>query len=183
MSMPTYGLRTRAAIVLTLIAVLLGTGYMNAHDGEKKEAGSDIPVVRIVSEAPEKTTDTPVTAQVTPDPETLEGLAAQREAMRKEEMAMLDEIIADSKSSAEIVSQAQQQKLELLKRMEMETSLETVLRSSGTFSQVLVCTTASSVTVFVGAQALSQEQLTQILDFSMRETGKNAENIKILARK
>lgn len=178
------GTRTRTAIVVVLLAVLMASGYMNARtDGMRAPVAEEIPVVRIVSQAPVQTPDVPVGETASPQMETLEALTNQREAMRIDELAMLDGIIADAQSGEEILAQAQQQKLALIERMENESALETVLRAGCSFSDVLVCMTASSVTVFVGAQTLSQEQLTQILDFTIRETGQTPENIKILARK
>lgn len=177
-------MRSRTVMLFTLLTLLVVSGYMNYRAGKQQtQTSANLPVVRIVSDVPVVTPSAQATAQPTSGIETFADAAAQRNQMREEELAMLDEMIKDPKGDTEILSQAQKQKLALLQRMEIEKTLETLIASGCGFSGVIAYVNGSSVTILVEAQTLSEQQLTQILDFAIQETGQSAENIKILARK
>ena len=171
----------RALVLLVLLALLVASGYANYRMSEANtRTASTLPVVRIVSDAPSATpSSTPSgTAE-----QTFADIAAQRDAQRAQELAMLEDIIADPASDASILTQAQAQKLSLIERTERENTLETLLRSACGFAQSIVYATGSSVTVIVESAELTDAQLTQMLDLTVGETGLAPENIKILPRK
>ena len=62
--------------------------------------------------------------------------------------------------------------------MEVELTVENLVRGKG-FDDVIVSMHAGSVNVIVGADTLNDEQVAQILDIVLRETGESAENVKI----
>lgn len=101
----------------------------------------------------------------------------ERDNVRTQELAYLDAIVAQGADEATI-SDAQQQKLELINCMEIELTVENLVRGKG-FDDVIVSMHAGSVNVIVGAESLSDEQVAQILDIVLRETGESAENVKI----
>lgn len=101
----------------------------------------------------------------------------ERDQVRTQELAYLDAIVAQG-ADAETLSDAQKQKLDLVNAMETELTVENLVRAKG-FSDVIVSIHEGSVNVVVGADKLNDEQVAQILDIVLRETGKTAENVKI----
>lgn len=101
----------------------------------------------------------------------------ERDVTRTQELAYLDAIVAQG-ADTETLSDAQRQKLELVNAMETELTVENLIRAKG-FADVIVSIHKGNVNVVVGADALNDEQVAQILDIVLRETGKSAENVKI----
>ena len=101
----------------------------------------------------------------------------ERDSVRTQELAYLDAIVSQG-ADTETLSDAQKQKLELVNAMETELTVENLVRAKG-FSDVIVSIHQDSINVVVGADKLNDEQVAQILDIVLRETGKNAENVKI----
>ena len=62
--------------------------------------------------------------------------------------------------------------------MESELNTENLIRAKG-FEEVIVSMHNGSVNVIVDADALTDEQVAQILDIVLRQTGETAENIKV----
>lgn len=111
------------------------------------------------------------------DPGFFAAYREERDNVRTQELAYLDAIVAQG-GDAETLSDAQRQKLELVNAMETELTVENLVRAKG-FSDVIVSLHKGNVNVVVGADTLSDEQVAQILDIVLRETGKTAENVKI----
>lgn len=101
----------------------------------------------------------------------------ERDSVRTQELAYLDAIVAQG-ADTETLSDAQRQKLELVNAMETELTVENLIRAKG-FSDVIVSIHKGNISVVVGSEALNDEQVAQILDIVLRETGKSAENVKI----
>ena len=101
----------------------------------------------------------------------------ERDSVRTQELAYLDAIVSQG-ADTETLSDAQKQKLELVNAMETELTVENLVRAKG-FSDVIVSIHDGNVNVVVGAGKLTDEQVAQILDIVLRETGKRAENVKI----
>lgn len=107
-----------------------------------------------------------------------ESFRADREAVRGKEIEYLDAIIGDDATDAETLAQAQEQKLAIVASMEMEFTLESLIKAKG-FEDVAVTYHEGSVNVFVDAEALSDEQVAQILDIVTTETGEGASSVKV----
>ena len=101
----------------------------------------------------------------------------ERDSVRTQELAYLDAIVAQG-ADTETLSDAQQQKLDLVNAMETELTVENLIRAKG-FPDVIVSIHKGNISVVVGTEALNDEQVAQILDIVLRETGKSAENVKI----
>lgn len=101
----------------------------------------------------------------------------ERDSVRTQELAYLDAIVAQG-ADTETLSDAQRQKLELVNAMETELTVENLIRAKG-FSDVIVSIHKGNISVVVGTETLNDEQVAQILDIVLRETGKSAENVKI----
>ena len=101
----------------------------------------------------------------------------ERDSVRTQELAYLDAIAAQGGDEATL-SEAQKQKMTLVDCMESELNTENLIRAKG-FEEVIVSMHNGSVNVIVDADALTDEQVAQILDIVLRETGETAENIKV----
>lgn len=172
----------RMIVLFVLLALLMTSGYINYKNaGQQSTVSGTLPVVRIVTDAP----SAQPSASAAPTPQAVQSFAdlkTERANQRAQEMEMLDGILEDTSSSAEIIAQAQSQKLELIKSMDAESTLEGLLSARG-FEKALAYVGAASVTLVIPEEELTQTQLTQILDLAVRETGVQTENVKIIARK
>ena len=101
----------------------------------------------------------------------------ERDNVRTQELAYLDAIVSQG-ADGETLNEAQKQELDLINCMEVELTVENLVRGKG-FDDVIVSMHAGSVNVIVGADTLNDEQVAQILDIVLRETGESAENVKI----
>ena len=119
----------------------------------------------------------PVTAQGKTQADFFASYRDERDSVRTQELAYLDAIVAQG-ADTETLSDAQRQKLELVNAMETELTVENLIRAKG-FSDVIVSIHKGNISVVVGTETLNDEQVAQILDIVLRETGKNAENVKI----
>lgn len=106
-----------------------------------------------------------------------EAYRLERDEVRTQELAYLDAIVAQGADN-ETLNDAQQQKLTLIANMETELTVEGLIKAKG-FSDVVVSFHSGSVNVIVGANALSDEEVAQILDIILRETGEKAENVRV----
>lgn len=107
---------------------------------------------------------------------------AQRVATREEEVAYLDSIIADERTDAETLADAQQRKLDVVANMEKETTVEGLVMAKG-FSECIATIKAGSVNIVVeNIEPLSGAQASQIMEIVRRETNEAPENIKIMPR-
>jgi stage III sporulation protein AH len=102
---------------------------------------------------------------------------SERDSVRTQELAYLDAIVAQGGDEATL-SEAQKQKMTLVDCMESELNTENLIRAKG-FEEVIVSMHNGSVNVIVDADALTDEQVAQILDIVLRQTGETAENIKV----
>lgn len=102
---------------------------------------------------------------------------SERDSVRTQELAYLDAIVAQGGDELTL-SEAQKQKMTLVGCMESELNTENLIRAKG-FEEVIVSMHNGAVNVIVDADMLSDEQVAQILDIVLRETGETAENIKV----
>ena len=104
-----------------------------------------------------------------------------RDNVRSKEIEYLETIIqqADMDADAETLAEAQQQKMDIVDNMEKEFTVESLLKAKG-FKDAAVTLHQGSVNVILCAKELTQAQVAQVLDIVLRETGKNAENVKVL---
>lgn len=101
-----------------------------------------------------------------------------REAVRNKEIEYLDAIIADQKTDAETLEDAQRQKMAIVDGMEKEFTIESLLVAKG-FEDAAVTIHEGSINVVVDSDSLTSDQVAKILDIVTRETGEKADNIKV----
>jgi len=103
----------------------------------------------------------------------------ERENTRKKEIDWIKEIVDNPNSDPETKNQAQQQLLEITSNMEKELNIEGLLKAKG-FNDSIVIFNQDYVSVIVDKQELAPEEVAQILDIVKRESGKEADSIKII---
>jgi stage III sporulation protein AH len=157
---------TAVGLCLLLAAAVVTNVLVNKGKENTEAAGTKNPTQVTQVSAPAKT-----------QTDFFAAYRDERDTVRTQELAYLDAIVAQG-ADTETLSDAQQQKLDLVNAMETELTVENLIRAKG-FSDVIVSIHKGNISVVVGADALNDEQVAQILDIVLRETGKNAENVKI----
>ncbi len=99
--------------------------------------------------------------------------------MRETEVAYLDSIIANEKSDAETLKDAQSQKTQIVERMESELTIEGLLMAAG-FEDAIVTVQKGSVNVVIKGAQISKEDAAKVLEIVRAETGEPAQNIKVI---
>ena len=102
-----------------------------------------------------------------------------RESRRETEILYLDSIIENDKSDMDTIKDAQNQKIEIVRIMEAELTIEGLLASGG-FADAIVTVQQGSVNIVVNEQEITKEQAAKILDIVREQTGERAQNIKII---
>ncbi|MCL2187496.1 MAG: SpoIIIAH-like family protein [Defluviitaleaceae bacterium] len=99
-----------------------------------------------------------------------------REQHRSGLRATLTEIINNDNVSDAQRTQAVEDKLEIQRRVERESGVESLLESKG-FSEVYVRISDNGVDIIVGKETLTSSELAIILEAAMRKTGLNANQV------
>lgn len=153
--------RTKKVLVLSvMVALLVATGVLNWALNDRLSSNEPIDA-GVVTET------------------FFAAYRSDRESTRESEFLYLDAIITSETSSAEAKSAAEEQKLDLVERMETEMQLETLVKSKG-FEDAIVTMSDSGVNVVVGAAELTAEQAAQIYDIIQSETTFKAADVKII---
>lgn len=105
-----------------------------------------------------------------------------RESARAKQIEQLDAVIAHGGTDEETLKEAQELKISLVSSMELEFTVESMIKSKG-FTDCAVTFHKGSVNVIVNAQELTQEQVARILEIVIRETGEDPLNIKVSTAK
>ncbi len=161
---------TLVCLGLLLVLAVLASVKLNKDEAQRRETQA--------AEAASSVSIEPALEASAPK-DYFQSFRDEREAVREMEIGYLDEIIAASANDAETLKDAQQQKLELVNNMEKEFVIENLIRAKG-FADAAVTFRGGAVNVVINALELSQSEVAQILDIVRRETGENADNIKIL---
>lgn len=114
--------------------------------------------------------------------EYFEVFRADRQSQRDMELGYLETIITNDDTDAETLADAQQQKLAIVDGMEKEFTIESLLKAKG-FDDAAVTVHSGSINVIIKAETLSPQQVAQVLDIVCRETGEEAENVKVTTAK
>ena len=104
---------------------------------------------------------------------------ANRESVRNNEIVQLDSIIENERSDMETVKDAQNQKIEIVRIMEAELTIEGLLGSSG-YKEAIVTVKKGNVNVVINEKSITEEQAAKILEIVRDQTGEPAQNIKII---
>lgn len=104
---------------------------------------------------------------------------SDRDSRRESQFLYLDAIVNSENSSASAKEAAEKEKLDLVKKMDQELSLETQIKGRG-FEDTIVTIGDNGVSVVVGAAELSKEQANQIKSIIVAETTFKPTQIKVI---
>ncbi len=157
--------KTKKIIVLSVMVLLLvATGVLNFVLNDKLTSATD----SVTSNNASDVTQTFFAAA-----------KSDRDATRESEFLYLDAIMQAESSSQSAKDSAEQQKLLLVERMEIENNLETLIKGKG-FEETIVTIGDGGVSVVVGTQEVSGEQANQILSVIVSETSFKPSDVKII---
>ena len=159
---------TLCGVIVVLIAAVVVNQVV-----VKNQEGGDGAGAQVNADAASEASSSGVLQQMT----FFESFRSERDTTRAQEIAYIDSIIEQG-ADAETMADAQQQKLSIVNHMEKEMTVESLLKAKG-FSDAAVTLHAGSVNVVLSAETLSEEQVAQVLDIVVRETGEKTENVKI----
>ena len=160
----TKGLKRRAIaaalLLVALCAAALTCALINRRDAVTAAAAQ--PALALQQEA-----------------DALSQFRTEREQLRQQQKAQLNELIYNASSDGETIRLAQRKLMEIIDRESAEVRLEGLLRARG-FDDVLVSVSGESVNVLVRREALTQRETAVILEPVLRETGITSGNVKII---
>lgn len=168
--------------IIIIVAILfVGAVYLNIRTNEsgKTESASFTPTV---TEGAAQFDDETLSASTVTGSDYFTAFKDNREGVREREIAYLDSIISDPSTDSETLGEAQAQKLSIVECMEKEFTIENLVLAKG-FKNAAVTFHKGSVNVIVDADSLSSEQVAQIMNIVIAETGEPASSIKISSRK
>lgn len=156
--------KTKKILVLSVMVVLLvTTGVLNFVLNDKltgKNNGGDTP--------------TPSVTQTF-----FVAARSDRETTRESEFLYLDAILNAESSSENAKTEAQNQKMLLVKRMEKELSLETAIKGKG-FEDAIVTIGDGGINVVIGKAELTKAEANQVLALVVQETSCKPTEVKII---
>lgn len=168
-------------LVIGLVALLVIVAIINYNisgDGENRKAKlKDDENEQSIDEDGIRSTDLEMPVISTGD--SILEYKEDRVAVREKEVAYLDSIIDNEKTDPEVLSEAQRQKIDITKNMEMELKIEGLIKAKG-YEDAIVTVQATSVNVVVKTGSLTAKQAAEILDIIKTETKQPAKNIKIM---
>ena len=166
-------------LVIGLVALLVVVAIINysLSDGTMKNLEEAADSGSQINDDGLKSTDLQVPVIATGD--SLNAYKVDRQDVRLKEVAYLDSIIENEKTDQEVLNEAQRQKIEITKTMEIELTVEGLIKAKG-YDDAIVTVQATSVNVVVRAESLSEKQAAEILDIVKTETGKPSNVIKIM---
>ncbi len=150
-----------AMVVLLLVTGLLNWKYIASNKTEKDNVA-------------EKTGETDVeTANF------FSTYKSERMSNREEEMTYLESVITNANTDTATVNEAQQMKMEIVSNMELEKTLEGLMKAKG-FEDVVVTFGTTSINVVVKDSDLTSAKVAQILDIVTSETQYSPNEVKVI---
>lgn len=102
-----------------------------------------------------------------------------RTETRSQEILYLDAIISSDATSAEAKSAAEAERLDLITKMDMVMTIESLLNAKG-FTDAVVSTSSGNISVIVETSGLTNTEVAQITDIVVNNSGYSIDNIKII---
>ncbi|NLY18558.1 MAG: SpoIIIAH-like family protein [Clostridiaceae bacterium] len=103
----------------------------------------------------------------------------ERESIRSRQKEELEQLSSAGESGSDSVTAVQEEILKLVKRSEMEATIESLIKQRGFSDVVVILGTTGSVDLIVKADSLSPAQTAQLSDIVMRHAGVGMEAIHI----
>ena len=154
------GKKSKIFVLVGMVALLVVTGVLNIVLNKKAESAS-------------------VSANEMTSASFFDTYRSDRAETRAETVMYLDAIISDELSSAEAVSEAENDKLALTSAMELELVLEGLIKAAG-FEDAVVTSTSENMNVILKTAELTEEQVTKVLEIISSETGRKPASVRII---
>ena len=154
------GKKGKIFVLVGMVALLVVTGVLNIVLNKNVASSS-------------------VNAQEATSANFFETYRLDRTETRAETVMYLDAIISDEASSADAVTAAENDKLELTSAMELELVLEGLIKAAG-FEDAVVTATSENINVILKTAELTEEQATKVLEIITAETDRKATSIRII---
>ena len=145
-------------VLVSMVLLLVVTGGLNIILSNNQ---TDLP------------TNTTVTASF------LSTYRSNKLATRNSMLEYYDSIIASATTQSQI-EETNNLKIDLTKRMERETILESMVMASG-YEDAVVTIADENTTVMVKAEALTSDDVSKILTILVNETNVDATNVKVMS--
>ena len=109
------------------------------------------------------------------------NMKTEKSANRNEEIAILDAVITTAEKDSEEYASAMEQKMAIVEAMESELLLENLIRAKG-YEEVAVTVNLSgeSVSIMLGGEEPTKEDVATIYHLVRTEMGITAENVRIM---
>lgn len=146
-------------VVVAMVLLLVVTGYLNI--------------------ALSKNNDTNVSASSTVTASFLSSYRSNKLATRNTMIEYYDSILA-SATTKEQIEETNNLKLDLAKRMEQETILESMVMATG-YEDAVVTIADDNTTVMVKADGLTGDDVSKILTILVNETNADPTNVKVMS--
>ena len=160
----SWNRRIKAAALLSVLAI---SGHLGARQTEPVKAVSVPIVFQTMKEGEMPRTDT------------IEKL----DSLRKESLAMLEEVLNDPKASAAAAEKALKENMEIAASMDTEARLEAALAMLGILDVKAVSAKEAMMVFSMPDTASDVKTRMQIVDTAATVTGLSAQNIKIILAK
>lgn len=178
-------------VALVLVIITAGVlqfmygdkGYSAKNDGEER-LGEAVYVDNITGEAVNLTDETGLdnagidNAETNSENDYFTQARMERDAIRSKQKEELKELTG-SNAGDEISARAQQEYLDLIKRSEIEATIESLIKQRGIEDVVVIFGSTGTVDLVVKADSLSESETAQISDIVMRHAGVEMEDIHI----
>lgn len=103
----------------------------------------------------------------------------EHEQLRSMQILSLDEIINSEKSSQELIDSAQREKIEIVRRMELEQTVAGILRARG-YADAAVAAGDEYVSVMIRAMQADETDVARITELVISQSDLKADDIKII---
>ena len=103
----------------------------------------------------------------------------EREQLRSMQITQLDEIIHSTESSQEIIDSAQTERIEILRRMEIEETVSGILKARG-YLGAAVSASEDTVSVMIRKTEITDADVAVIMELVMSETDVDPADVKII---
>ncbi|MCL1802709.1 MAG: SpoIIIAH-like family protein [Eubacteriaceae bacterium] len=173
-------LQKKNLILGVLVVMLVATSYINYRmyvNTPNEVAETDNPNnLRLVTEM--TTLEEVVAGQQKVNSAFFSEYRLERDAVRSENITLLESIVNNKNATKEAVAEATDQMIKLVQNREAIRSIEGQIKSKG-FDDAVVFIESGYATVFIDANDISQQQAIQIQEVVHKETGIEISNIAI----
>ena len=163
---------SRSTVTLAALALLFAVAF-----GIRLFSGNTEPVVSIQKESAAPAAEEAQSAAQIGD--FFKDFRVQRETARADEIALLDSIVQRENAPEDSVKKADERRIELTRFTEQERAIEKLLVAKG-FEDAAAFVQEGTATIVVKKEKLTDEEIAQILEMAIRQTGQEASNIKII---